>query len=257
MAYGELKGEALEWATLFQFGIDPSSLPSRVVITPLKVEEYFENFQAKIVEKGSTYERIESDFLVCKDDRAVLFCEGGIGASYFADSSYTLCHCENVEEIIFVGTGGGLSENVGSADIILPTSCIRLDKVLEILLPPQAPAKADLDTVKKMKSLIEREVQDLGIKVHEGMHATVPFFLAETKQLLTNLQRQGALSVDMELSVLYALANHYHKKVLGIIRIGDLPLKELPTWKSRAYQVELKKEVHTRILNALIEYLFT
>jgi purine-nucleoside phosphorylase len=257
MAYGELLGEALEWATQFQFGIDPSSLPPKVVITPLNVEEYFENFQAMISKKRLACERIGSSYLVRKDDRHILFCHGGIGASYFADSSYTLCHCKNVEEIIFVGTGGGLGENVKSADITLPTSCIRLDKVLEILLPSEAHAKADLDMAKKMRNLIEREVQDLGIMVHEGMHATVPFFLAETKQLLTNLQKQGALSVDMELSVLYALANHYHKKALGIIRIGDLPLKGLPTWKSRSYQVELKKEVHTRILNALIKYLFT
>jgi purine-nucleoside phosphorylase len=256
MAYGELLGEALEWATRFQFGIGPSSLPSRVVITPLKVEEYFENFQAVTAKKRLACKRIGSSFLVRKDDRGVLFCQGGIGASYFADSSYTLCHCENVQEIIFVGTGGGLGENVKSADITLPTSCIRLDKVLEILLPPKAHAKVDLDMARKMRSLIEREVQDLGVEVHEGIHATVPFFLAETKQLLTNLQKQGALSVDMELSVLYALANHYHKKALGIIRIGDLPLKGLPTWKSRSYQVELKKDVHTRILNALIKYLF-
>lgn len=60
----------------------------------------------------------------------------------------------------------------------------------------------------------------------------------------------------MELSVLYALANHYHKKAAGIIRIGDLPLNGLPAWKSRSYRVQLKKEVHTKILNAIIDYLF-
>jgi purine-nucleoside phosphorylase len=256
MAYGELKGKALEWATRFQFGIEPSSLPSRIVITPSKVEEYFKNLQTTMAKKRLTSERVGNSFLVSKDKRRVFFCQGGIGASYFADSSYTLCHCENVEEIIFVGTGGGLGENVESADVILPTSCIRLDKVLDILLPPEAHAKADLDMARRMRNLIEEEVKDLGIKVHEGMHATVPFFLAETKQLLTNLQKQGALSIDMELSVLYALANHYHKKAVGIIRIGDLPLKGLPTWKSRSYRVELKKEVHTRILNAIIKYLF-
>lgn len=66
------------------------------------------------------------------------------------------------------------------------------------------------------------EVRDLGIKVHEGIHATVPFFCSETKQLLNDLQKKGALSVDMELSVLYALANYYGLKASGVIRIGDL-----------------------------------
>jgi len=260
MVYGELEDKALAWATRFVFGLDPASMPARVVITPLKVEEYFDNFQAIIGDRGLTFERVtgvsRSSFLVWRGDKQALFCEGDVGASNFADSSLILCHCRNVEELIFVGTGGGIGENVESADINMPPSCIRLDKVLEILLPPEAPAKADLDIAKKMKSLIEKRVEGLGIKVHEGIHATVPFFLAETKQLLTDLQKQGALSVDMELSVLYALANNYYKKVAGVIRIGDLPLRGLPTWKSRSYKVKLKKEVHTRILSALIDYLF-
>lgn len=261
MTYGELEGEALAWASRFVFGLSPSSMPPKVIITPSKVEEYFENFQATIRNKGSTFERVGSTrertgFMIRKGDKQALFCEGGIGASVFADSSYILCHCKNVEELIFVGTGGGLDKDVQSGDVNLPTSCIRLDKVLEISLPPEVPAETDLDLARKMKSLIEKEVQGLNIKVHEGVHVTVPFFFAETKQLLTDLQRQGALSVDMEFSVLCALANRYHKRVVGIIRIGDLPLKGLPTWKSRSYKVELKKEVHTRILNAIVDHLF-
>lgn len=84
----------------------------------------------------------------------------------------------------------------------------------------------------------------------------MPFFLSETKQLLTNLQKQSVLSVDMELSVLYALANHYDKKAAGIIRIGDLPLKGLPAWKSRSYKPQFKNEVHNKILEGIINHLF-
>jgi len=260
MVYGELGSKALAWATQFVFGLDPASMPARIVITPLKVEEYFDDFQAMITGRDLKFERTtgvsRSNFLVWKGGKQVLFCEGDVGASNFADSSYILCHCRNVKEIIFVGTGGGIGENVESADVNVPPSCIRLDKVLEILLPPEAPAKAEPDMVEKLKGLVEEEVRSLGIKVHSGIHATVPFFLSETKQLLTDLQKRGVLSVDMELSVLYALANHYQKKAAGIIRIGDLPLKGLPTWKSRSYKVQLKKEVHTKILNAIIDYLF-
>ena len=89
------------------------------------------------------------------------------------------------------------------------------------------------------------------------MHATVPFFLSETKELLTDLQKQGAISVDMELSVLYALANRYNKKAAGIVRIGDLPLKGLPTWKSRSYKLQLKEKVHKKIVQGIIDYVFS
>jgi len=257
MAYGELEGEALTWTTRSVFGLDPSSMPSKVVITPSEVEGYFVNFQDIMTGKGLTSERLESGFLVRKGDRQFLFCKGGIGASIFASSAYILCHCRNVNELIFVGTGGGIGKDLESADINIPTSCIRLDKVLEVLLPPGPPAWADSDMARKLGDLIREEVRDLGIKVHEGMHATVPFFCSETKQLLNDLRERGALSVDMELSVLYALANYYGLKSAGIIRIGDLPLKGLPTWISRSYKVELKREVHMKILNAIIKYLLT
>jgi purine-nucleoside phosphorylase len=160
-----------------------------------------------------------------------------------------------VKEVIFVGTGGGLSEDTRTVDINIASSCIRLDKVLEILLPLQASARADPELAKKLKIAIEKKVHSLGIKVHMGKHATVPFFLSETKRLLIDLQKQGALSVDMELSVLYALANHYGKKAVGIIRIGDLPLKRLPAWESSSHELRFKKEVHTKILEGIISHL--
>jgi hypothetical protein len=64
MAYGELKDGALAWFTRFAFGLDPSSIPSKVVITPPKVEEYFENFQTVVAEEGLTFERVGSSFMV-------------------------------------------------------------------------------------------------------------------------------------------------------------------------------------------------
>lgn len=121
-------------------------------------------------------------------------------------------------------------------------------------MAPEAPANADRDLSRKLKTVIEKAVQNISIKVHSGIHATVPFFLSETKELLTNLQKQGTISVDMELSVLYALANHYKKKAVGIVRIGDLPFKELPTWKSRSYKLHLKGEAHKEILQGIINY---
>lgn len=256
MAYGELGTEALKWATQTGFGLDPAAIPPNIVITPPKVEECFSDLQTILTSNGLMLEKVDSGYLVWKDGRGALFCEGGLGASVFADSSYILCHCRSVKEIIFVGTGAGISEDVESGDVNIPPSCIRLDKVLEIFLPAEASANADPHVSRKLKVQIEKAVRNLGIRVHSGIHATVPFFLSETRELLTKLQRQGAVSVDMELSVLYALANHYNKKVAGIMRIGDLPLKGLPTWKSRSYKLQLKKEVHKRILQGIINHLF-
>ena len=45
MAYGELKGRALKWATKEVFGLDPESMPESAVISPAKVGQCFKTFQ--------------------------------------------------------------------------------------------------------------------------------------------------------------------------------------------------------------------
>jgi len=40
------------------------------------------------------------------------------------------------------------------------------------------------------------------------------------------------------------------KKAAGIITIGNLPLKGLPTWKSCSYRLRLKEKVHTKTAGA-------
>jgi purine-nucleoside phosphorylase len=254
MVYGEMGTEALKWASESVFGLNPAAMPPNVVVTPFKVEECFKDFRSTLAKNAIRYRKTGKSFLASKDGRQILFAEGGTGASNFADSSYILCHCKNVEKIVFVGTGGGISDQVKSADVNVPPFCMRLDKVLEILLPPEAPATADPFLAKALKRAVSEAVQDLNVAVHSGGHATVPFFLSETRQLLTDLQKQGVLSADMELSVLYALANHYHKKAAGIIRIGDLPLNGLPAWKSRTNKKKLKRQVHNGILKGIIAH---
>jgi len=135
--------ETLKWASESLSGLDPADMPPSVVVTPFKVEECFKDFWSTLAKNAIRYRKTGKSFLASKDGRQLLFAEGGTGASNFADSSYILCHCENVERIIFVGTGGGIGDQVKSADVDVPPFCVRLDKVLEILLPPKAPATAD------------------------------------------------------------------------------------------------------------------
>ncbi|MDH5482335.1 MAG: hypothetical protein OEY22_05600 [Candidatus Bathyarchaeota archaeon] len=120
MVYGELQGKALEWAAKFVFELDPTSMPSQIVISPFKFEKYCGEFRNLVTDRGLKLEKTGNSFLVRKGSKHVLFGSGGIGASNFADSSYILCHCKNAEEIIFVGTGGGVGTHLESADINRP-----------------------------------------------------------------------------------------------------------------------------------------
>jgi len=255
--YAELKGRALDQAVRLCFGMPLKKMPDKVVVTPLKVKDFFgDDFKKRVEGRGITLKKINYNFLVKKNKRVALFCTGGVGASLFADNTYILCHVPRVDEIIFVGTGGGIGKEVNTADVHIPHACKRLDKVLEVLIPLDVPAKVDEQTIGELLPLINEEVEGLEVKVHSGMHATVPFVCSETKDLLLSLQRQGVLSVDMELSVLLALADYYDKRAAGIIRIGDCPLKGLMFWDSIKSKVKFKAEIHRRILYALLKHLF-
>jgi len=263
VGYAELKGKALDWVVRSHFGLHLKKMPDRVVITPLEVKVFFgDDFRRRVENRDFAVKKFggnflaKNNFLVEKNRQQALFCAGGVGASAFADSAYILCQIPQVSEVIFAGTGGGIGKMVNTADVHVPHTCKRLEKVLEILTPSEIPAKADGQLIRELFPLIKKEVQDLRINVHSGIHATVPFVCSETKDLLLSLQRQGVLSVDMELSVLLALADYYDKRAAGIIRIGDCPLKELMFWDSIKSKVKLKAEIHRRILYALLKHLF-
>jgi hypothetical protein len=51
MAYGELGSETLKWAAQNVFGLKPESIPARIVITPLKVEDFLRAFKLPLLEK--------------------------------------------------------------------------------------------------------------------------------------------------------------------------------------------------------------
>lgn len=142
MVYGELGEQALAWATTEMFSLKPASMPARVAISRSRIEEFFKDFEPQIGERGLTLTPLKNSFLVRRGTEQALFCRGGIGACVFADFSYVLCHCDAVDEIIFVGTGAGLGTTVDTADVHLPVSCLRLERVLDDFLPRRAPARA-------------------------------------------------------------------------------------------------------------------
>jgi hypothetical protein len=80
-----------------RFWLEPDAMPASVMISPVKIDECFEDFQTTVTSKALESRRVQSSFLVWNDQKSALFCKGGTGASNFADSAYVLCHCVNAE----------------------------------------------------------------------------------------------------------------------------------------------------------------
>ena len=256
MTYGELSADLIQWATQNITGLPEPQLPDTIVLTPFHIDRFFSEFQTVVEAENLVSEEIKSGYLVKNKDKQILFCRTGMGASVFADITNVLCNCQNTKTLLFIGTAGGISNEVQLTDLNIPPSCLRLDKVLEILLPLDAPADVDTELANKLQSSLKATLAELQTKVHCKLHATVPFVTCETEAFLRGLQKQGVWTVDMELSVLYALANHYNLRAAGILLVEDLPLHGLPFWKCRDINTELKQQVQNKMLQIILRTFF-
>ena len=253
LTYGELSADLMCWATEAFTGLEESQIPDTLVLSPFPIERLFSEFLTIVNTEGFASQTVKCGYLVRSKDAEVLFCRTGIGASIFADITNVLCNCQNTKTILFVGTAGGLCDQVQTMDLNVPLSCLRLDKVLEVLLPLDAPANADSQLADQIRTSLENNMTEVGITVHTQPHATVPFITCETEAFLLDLQQRGIWTVDMELSVLYALASHYQIRSAGILLVEDLPLHGLPFWKCRDIKVELKQQVQNKILQTILQ----
>jgi len=262
MVYAELKGKSLDKVVYDLFGLHLKEIPKNIVICPFNFNNIFgkkwiykikrDGFEIKRIKIPDHYfGKIGKNLLVEK--RKLFFCIGGRGASDFADSAFLLCRIPQVKKIIFVGTAAGIGKNI-TPGIHIPLSCKRLEKVLEVLIPMRYSAKADKELFNQIHNILTTLINDSQIKIYTGIHATVPFFFCETRELLLNLQKEGFLSVDMELSVLYTLANFYGKRTCGILRVfGDMPLQKKEFWKKN---IKLKKDMMNVMLSCIIRLFF-
>jgi purine-nucleoside phosphorylase len=256
VTYGELSADLIQWATQNIIGLQEPQLPETIVLTPFHIDRFFSEFLTVVEAENLVSEEIKSGYLVKSKDEQILFCRTGMGASVFADITNVLCNCQNTKTLLFVGTAGGISDEVQPTDLNIPPSCLRLDKVLEILLPLDAPADVDKELANQIQSNLKAAVAELEVNVHSQLHATVPFITCETEVFLRGLEKQGVWTIDMELSVLYALANHYNLRSAGIILVEDLPLHGLPFWKCQDINMELKQQVQTKVLQSILRTFF-
>ena len=256
VTYGELSADLIQWATQGFIGLQEPQIPDTIILTPFHVDRLFSDFLAVAERENLISEKVKCGYLLKSKNKQTLFCCTGIGASVFADITNVLCNCQNTKTILFVGTAGGISDEIQLLDLNIPPSCLRLDKVLEILLPLDAPAEVDQELATQLQSSMKAAVAEWEVRVHNQLHATVPFVTCETEAFLRDLQKKGVWTVDMELSVLYALANHYNIRSVGIILVEDLPLHGLPIWKCRDVNTELKQQVQTKVLQTILRHIF-
>ena len=144
----------------------------------------------------------------------------GMGMPSMGIHSYELFNEYGVDNIIRIGTAGGVSESVGLRDVVFAmTSCTNSSYADQYRLPCRPVAAASYELLKKADAAAEK----LGISVHVGTVLCTDTFYDDSGSL-AQWRRVGVLATEMESAALYYNAARLGKKALCICTVSDLPL---------------------------------
>lgn len=145
----------------------------------------------------------------------------GMGMPSIGIYAHELYAFYDVEQIIRIGTAGGLQEDLNLRDVLLgQAACTDSAFVTQYELPGSFSPIADFDLLMQAK----KEAQKLGIPVRVGNLLSSDRFY-DAGERLKDWKKMGVLGVEMEAAALYCKAAEFGKKALAICTVSDLPLK--------------------------------
>lgn len=146
----------------------------------------------------------------------------GMGIPSMAIYSYELFNVFGVENIIRVGTAGGLAKNLQLKDL-----------VAGIGAHTDSGFAKQFDVVGTVAPVCSYELLSCAAEVAETLHLNLQIGTFYTTDVFYNADKQinrkwadlGAIAVEMEAAGLYLNAMQCNKKALAICTVSDLPLQ--------------------------------
>lgn len=145
----------------------------------------------------------------------------GMGMPSIGIYSYELYNFFGVENIIRVGSAGGISDKVGLRDIIIgmgasTTSNYAVQYGLEGTLAPLCDFK--------LLRLAAEEADTMNLSYHVGNILSSDIFYNADPSAREKWTRMGLLGVEMEAAALYMNAAYAGKSALAICTVSDHPI---------------------------------
>ena len=139
-----------------------------------------------------------------------------IGAPAAASFVEELVAC-GARTLLIAGTAGSLQPDLPIGSVVLPVSAIREEGTSHHYLPHEVPAAATAALVEAL----EAAWRGAGPRPRAGLHWTTDAPYREHKQKIIAYREAGVLSVDMEVSALFSVAQHRDVAAAAILAISD------------------------------------
>ncbi len=142
----------------------------------------------------------------------------GMGMPSISIYSHELYNFYGVENIIRVGTAGGMNENVHVRDIVLGQgACTDSNFASQFNLGGNLCPIADFGLLKKAYDISRK----MGLTTHVGNLYSTDVFYNDDSTTTEKWSRLGVLAVEMEAAALYMTAARFNKKALAICTVSD------------------------------------
>ncbi len=150
--------------------------------------------------------------------RRVSVMASGMGMPSIGIYSYELYNFFGVENIIRIGSIGGISDEVKLRDIIIASGASTNSNFAEqYCLPGTLAPIADFDL---LKSAV-REAERIGARYHVGNILSSDVFYNADPTVNDKWKRLGILGVEMEAAALYMNAQYSKRRALAICTVSD------------------------------------
>lgn len=150
--------------------------------------------------------------------RRVSVMGGGMGMPSIGIYSYELYHVYDVDNIIRIGSAGGLQEDVNLMDIVIAEgACTDSRYAYQYELPGTFAPIASFNLLEKAVN----KAREIGANVKVGNVVSSDVFYNGFTDVNKKWASMGALCVEMEAAALYMNAAAAHKNALAILTISD------------------------------------
>lgn len=154
------------------------------------------------------------------EGRSVSVMGGGMGMPSVGLYTYELYHFYGVENIVRIGSAGGIADGVHVRDIVIGQgACTDSNYASQYRLPGTFAPIADYGLLSRaVKAAEEKNVHPV-----VGNVLSSDVFYGDDPDALAKWKKMGVLAVEMEAAALYMNAARCGKKALCILTISDCP----------------------------------
>jgi len=172
----------------------------------------------------------------------------GMGMPSISIYAYELFEFYDVQQIVRVGTCGGLLADMKLGDLVLATAASTDSGMNRSRFGGwDLSASADFELLKR----VHDTTLECGLEIRTGSVFATDWFYHPDEAFVEKVQNMGMLALDMESAALYALAQQMGKRALTILSVSDvIPTGERASREQRQGAFATIIEV---LLRALLE----